>query len=300
MFSDDGILLESGTNELEIVEFTIGNHRFGINVIKVREIIPVIPVTKVPFSHPHVEGVISLRDEIIAVVHLGRVLQLPEYTEQETGKFIIAEFNQLKVAFYVENIAQIHRISWKKIEQPNALAKNLENLINGIIHFENEMILLPDFEKIIFNINPETGISKKRIQALDDRERSEKKILIAEDSTLLRELLQETLTKVGYVNLDICYDGEEAWNKLQSYLEQGEITDHVQLVITDIEMPRMDGHHLTKRIKEDEQLKKLPVIIFSSLITDDLRHKGEIVGANAQVSKPEISELVKHIDQYVL
>lgn len=300
MLTKEGILLETGTNELEIVEFTIGNNRFGINVIKVREIIPVIPVTKVPFSHPHVEGVISLRDEVIPVVNLADVLHLPEQYEKANEKYIVAEFNMLKVAFHVGNIEQIHRISWKKIEQPNDLAKNLENLITGIIHFNEEMILLPDFEKIIFNINPDTGISKDRIQLLNARERSTKTILIAEDSGLLRELLQETLEKVGYVNIEICHDGEEALNKLIAFSEKGNVTDHVQLVITDIEMPKMDGHHLTKRIKEDDKLKKLPVIIFSSLITNDLRHKGEEVGANAQVSKPEVTELVQYVDQYIL
>lgn len=300
MFTKEGILLETGTNELEIVEFTIGNNRFGINVIKVREIISVIPTTKVPFSHPHIEGVISLRDEVIPVVNLAKVLHLPEQYEETSEKYIIAEFNMLKIAFHVGNIAQIHRISWEKIEQPNDLAKNLENLITGIIHFDEQMILLPDFEKIIFNINPNTGISKDRIQSLDARDRSTKTILIAEDSSLLRELLKETLEKVGYVNIEICHDGQEALDKLIAFSEKGNVTEHVQLVITDIEMPKMDGHHLTKRIKENDKLKKLPVIIFSSLITNDLRHKGEKVGANAQVSKPEVSELVKYVDQFIL
>lgn len=300
MLANENILLESGTNELEIVEFTIGKNRFGINVIKVREIIPVMPVTKVPFSHPHIEGVISLRDEVIPVVNLAESLHLPVKYDEKNEKFIITEFNLLKVAFHVENIVKIHRISWDKIEQPNELAKNLENLITGIIQLNEEMILLPDFEKILFNINPHTGISNERIQQLDERERSTKTILIAEDSPLLRELLQETLKKVGYVNLEICHDGEEALNKLLAYSEKGRVTDHVQLVITDIEMPKMDGHHLTKQIKDNEKLKDIPVIIFSSLITKDLRHKGESVGADAQVSKPEVSELVKHVDKHIL
>ncbi len=300
MLTKEGILLESGTNELEIVEFTIGDNRFGVNVIKVREIIPVMPATKVPFSHPHVEGVISLRGEVLPVVHLARVLNLHEEYDKTKEKYIIAEFNQLKVAFHVENIAQIHRISWEQIEQPNDVAKDLENLITGIIHFNEEMILLPDFEKIIFDINPNTGITQERLESLGARERSTKMILIAEDSSLLRQLLQETLEKVGYANLEICHDGAEALDKLIAFSEKGDVTEHVQLVITDIEMPKMDGHHLTKRIKENEKLKQLPVIIFSSLITNDLRHKGERVGANAQVSKPEIKRLVKIIDEHIL
>ena len=113
-------------------------------------------------------------------------------------------------------------------------------------------------------------------------------------------MLQQTLKKVGYVNIEVCHDGEEALNKLLDYAEKGNVADHIQLVITDIEMPKMDGHHLTKRIKEHDKLKQLPVIIFSSLITADLRHKGEQVGADAQVSKPEVDELVKHVDKHIL
>lgn len=298
--AEEQILLESGTNELEIVEFAIGESRFGINVIKIREIIPAIPVTKVPFSHPHVEGVISLRNEVIPVINLAKVLHIDEPFKETDEKFIITEFNNLKAAFHVGSIAKIHRISWQNIEQPNDLAKNLENLITGIIQLDDEMILLPDFEKILFHINPNTGISEERIKALDERERSEKTILIAEDSPLLRELLQKTLEKVGYCNLEIYSDGEEAFNRLAALAENGDATKQIQLVITDIEMPRMDGHHLTKRIKADENLKDLPVIIFSSLITNELRHKGEKVGADAQVSKPEVNELVKIVDRHIL
>ncbi|PWA11785.1 chemotaxis protein CheV [Pueribacillus theae] len=300
MQTNKGILLESGTNELEIVEFTIANSRFGINVIKVREIIPFFPATKIPFSHPNIEGVVSLRGEVVPVVHLANVLRLPVSAGKPSEKLIITEFNQLKVAFHVENVARIDRFSWEAIEQPNDLAKDLEGLITGIIHFDEDMILLPDFEKIIFDINPHTGITKDRIKTVGKRERSAKKILIAEDSALLRELLRETLEEVGYANLEFCVDGSEAYEKLEAYAKKGDIQNEIQLVITDIEMPKMDGHHLTKRIKEDERFNVLPVIIFSSLITNDLKHKGERVGADAQVSKPEVFSLVKQIDQYIL
>ncbi len=118
---------------------------------------------------------------------------------------------------------------------------------------------------------------------------------------MLRKLLHDTLAEAGYVYVEFFENGEDALNYLQSIVQKGKpVESEVQLVITDIEMPQMDGHHLTKRIREDETLKHLPVIIFSSLITDDLRHKGERVGATAQVSKPEIAELVQMIDQHIL
>jgi two-component system, chemotaxis family, chemotaxis protein CheV len=122
-----------------------------------------------------------------------------------------------------------------------------------------------------------------------------------EDSPLLRKLLNETLSEAGYDSVEFFENGSDALLYLESLAnESGPIEESVGVVITDIEMPQMDGHHLTKRIKSHPVLKKLPVIIFSSLITNDLRHKGEIVGAEDQVSKPEIAELIKKIDQHVL
>ena len=122
--------------------------------------------------------------------------------------------------------------------------------------------------------------------------------MLADDSALIRRLLKDTLTKAGFRNLRIFDDGQQALDYLTELkAKKGEnFREDVQLLITDIEMPRMDGLTLTRKIKEDPILQKLPVIVFSSLITDELRHKGESVGANAQLSKPEVEGLVKTID----
>ena len=118
---------------------------------------------------------------------------------------------------------------------------------------------------------------------------------------MLRKLLFDTLTEAGFKHLEFYENGKDAINYLEGLVEAGKsIVDEVQLVITDIEMPQMDGHHLTRRIKESGNLAALPVIIFSSLITDSLRHKGQVVGADAQISKPEIAELIRLIDKLVL
>ncbi|GMB08651.1 chemotaxis protein [Thermolongibacillus altinsuensis] len=297
----NGILLESGTNELEIVEFGIGNNRFAINVIKVKEIINPVPPTKVPHAHPYIEGIIELRGEVLPLIDIAKALGFPPSENPEHDKYIVAEFNQQKVVFHVHSVTQIHRISWKQIEKPSQMYQGLDSQIIGVIKLNGQMILLLDFEKIVVDINPESGINVNQVKKLGKRERSNKKIVVAEDSPLLRKLLHDTLGEAGYVYIEFFENGEDALRYLHSIVEEGKtIESEVQLVITDIEMPQMDGHHLTKRIREDERLQKLPVIIFSSLITDDLRHKGERVGATAQVSKPEIAELVKVIDQYIL
>lgn len=301
MENHKGILLESGTNELEIVEFEVANNKFGINVIKVKEIIQPIPVTFIPHVHPHVEGIIQLRGEVLPVVDMLKVLGIPSENRNPQQKYIVAEFNKQRVVFHVDNVTQIHRISWDQIEKPSDMYQGGTSQVIGVIKSQDEMILLLDFERIMVDINPESSISVDAVKKLGKRERTEKKVVIAEDSPLLRKLLFDTMNEAGYVNTEFFENGRDAYEYLETLAKADkQIENHVQLVITDIEMPQMDGHHLTKKIKSHPDLKKLPVIIFSSLITDDLRHKGEQVGAEEQISKPEIAELILRMDKLIL
>ena len=297
----EGILLESGTNELEIVEFEVANNKFGINVIKVKEIIQPMNVTFIPHVHPHVEGIIQLRGEVLPVVDMLKVLGIPNAQRNPQQKYIVAEFNKQRVVFHVDNVTQIHRISWNQIEKPSDMYQGGTSQVIGVIKHKDEMILLLDFERIMVDINPASSINIEAVKKLGKRERSEKKVIIAEDSPLLRKLLFDTMQEAGYVNLDFFENGRDAYEYLEALVKADKnIENHVQLVVTDIEMPQMDGHHLTKKIKSHPNLRKLPVIIFSSLITDDLRHKGEEVGAEEQISKPEIAELILRMDQLIL
>lgn len=302
MKNQTDILLESGTNELEIVMFQIGGGLFGINVLKVREIINAVAVTPIPNSHKNVEGIIRLRDEVLPVVNLAKVLDIPPSENPDNDKFIIAELNKIKIAFRVHHVSRIHRISWEQIEKPTELSAGDQAYAIGIIKLENEMSILLDFEKVVVEIDPKSGVNVDSLKVLGPRERSTKSILVAEDSAVLRQLLIDTLAEAGYDNLRVFENGKEAWEYLEglSSNETIEPTEHVNLIITDIEMPQMDGHHLTDRIKKDIRLKDIPVIIFSSLITQDLFHKGESVGADAQVSKPEIVTLIEDIDRLIL
>ncbi|RFU63459.1 chemotaxis protein [Peribacillus glennii] len=301
MENTKGILLESGTNELEIVEFGVGKNKFGINVIKVKEIINPVPITLVPQAHANVEGIIELRGEVLPVVDVAHALGFPPSENPSQDKFIVAEFNKQKVVFHVHNVTQIHRISWGQIEKPSDMYQGSDSQITGVIKLNGEMILLLDFEKIVVEINPESGINIQQVKKLGKRERSNKRIIVAEDSPLLRKLLNDTLDEAGFQYVEFFENGRDALSYLEGLVSAGkDVTSEVQIVITDVEMPQMDGHHLTRRIKEHPALGKLPVIIFSSLITDDLRHKGQVVGANAQVSKPEIAELIHLVDQFIL
>lgn len=304
MYEDEKnkILLESGTNELEIVMFKVGTGVFGINVLKVREIINPLPVTKTPNGHPHVEGVIRLRQEVIPVVDLAKVLNFPPSENPSQDKFIIAELNKLKVAFHVHSVSRIHRISWEQIEKPSQLSAGEHAHTIGIVKMAEEMSLLLDFEKIVVDISPESGVNVDSLKVLGPRERSTKKIVAVEDSAILRKLIGDTLAEAGYENVQFFENGKVAWDYLEQVAadETRNPKDAVNLIITDLEMPQMDGHHLTVKVKEHPRLKDIPVVIFSSLITEDLYHKGEKVGASAQVSKPEIVQLVQSIDKLIL
>ena len=177
---------------------------------------------------------------------------------------------------------------------------SINSLVIGNIVLSNKIILLLDFEKIVTDISPSTGISEDKIVDVAYKNRSKVKLVLADDSPLIRRLLKDTLVKAGFKNLKIFDDGKQVLNYLLNLVDQKneKFTEDVHVLITDIEMPQMDGHTLTRKIKEHNILKKLPVILFSSLITSDLKHKGESVGADAQLSKPEIGELVTCIDSF--
>lgn len=295
---ETNILLENGTNELEVLEFTLGNNHYGINVAKIREILVYQPVTPVPNSHEFVEGIFMPRDEMITVIDLHRALSLQN--TEEKGLFIITNFNKLNIAFHVDAVVGIHRVSWTDIIKPDATINAKDHGVStGIIKMDNKLIVILDFEKIVTDICPETGLKISDIQELGERKRNESPIIIAEDSPLLSKLITDCLRKAGYTNLNINMNGQEAWDKLVAYKEEGTLQDKVHCVITDIEMPEMDGHRLTKLIKTDDVMKDIPVIIFSSLVNDEMRRKGEALGADAQLTKPEIGHLVEAIDRLI-
>jgi len=293
---ETGILLESGTNELEILEFRVGNNCYGINVAKVREILPYKEPTLIPNAHPCIEGIFMPRDEIITIVDLAKYLNMPA---SGSGKdmYIVTNFNKLNIGFHVHSVVGISRVSWADISKPDAtLNGNGSGIATGIIKLEGKLIVILDFEKIISDISPETGLKVSEIEQMGPRQRNATPILIAEDSALLGKLISESLIKAGYTNLTMTMNGQEAWDKLNDYKAEGILDQKVRLIITDIEMPQMDGHRLTKLVKDSSAFSHIPVVIFSSLVNEEMRKKGEALGADAQLSKPEIGHLVEAID----
>lgn len=296
------ILLESGTNELEILEFTVGETSFGINVAKVVEILKYEKVTHVPSAHNSIEGIFKPRDLVITVVDLAKYMGQPASNDVTKDNFIITNFNKITSGFHVHKVIGIHRISWINIEKPDpTLYGGVDGLATGIAKYEDRLIVIIDFEKLLSDINPMTGIQLTEIDKLGDRRRNTKPLLIAEDSMLLSKMILQALTQAGYVNVTCVTNGEEAWDKIQYYIHNSKIDIESQLacLITDIEMPKMDGHRLIKLVREEVSLEYLPIIVFSSLINNEMRKKGAALGATAQLSKPEIGNLVETIDEYV-
>ena len=292
-----GILLESGTNEMEIMEFTIEGNLYGINVAKVREIMMTAAAHAMPHSHPAVEGIFKPRDLVITVVDLPMYLARHEVPKGEKDLFIVTNFNKMYIAFRVHTVVGISRISWKDIQKPdNTVSGGPDGVATGIAQCGDDLVTILDFERIVAEIAPETTIQMSEVDALGKRSRSIQPIWVAEDSILLSRMIQEALNKAGYTNLRMFPNGAELWEAVQEWKGAEDQAEHVALIITDLEMPQMDGHRLTKLLKSTDELKDIPVIIFSSLITEEMYIKGKQLGADEQLSKPEIGHLIGVID----
>jgi two-component system chemotaxis response regulator CheV len=207
---------------------------------------------------------------------------------------IVTEFNKVTTAFMVSGVTRIHRLSWEAVEPPNNYVSSLSgDSITGVVKLEDRIVFMLDLEKIVADLNPQLGL--RLDTSIDWKAGQRYRALIADDSALVREMLRDLMEKANF-DVEVVNTGLQAWERLQHLKAKAEqegknISDYVQVVVSDIEMPTMDGHNLTKRIKEDSGLRHLPVLLFSSLITDKLRHKGEAVGADDQISKPEVGQL---------
>jgi len=304
--SQTDILLESGTNELEIIEFLIGNSTYGINVAKVREIIRFPEATvPVPNEHPSLEGIVDLRGQVVPIINLQRHLGLIDDIDRASSYVIVSEFNNAKIGFCVSKVVGIQRLSWQQIEHLTGMTSSESGSVTAVIKLENRMILLLDYEKITSDIYPDSGmqceseaVKSEEEQTLD---RSSNTIFVVEDSNYIQKIIRKTLEKAGY-KVITANDGQIAWNKLTSIIN-GEnfknIEDHINVIVSDIEMPQMDGLHLIKNIKANDNLRHIPCIVFSSLISPEMSVKCKSVGADAEISKPEISSLVDLVDGFL-
>jgi len=296
------ILLSSGTNEMEIVEFyvdeMIGGQLYrgcyGINVAKVVKIIRKPKPTFIPMAPAALVGTFISRDKVVPLVDLAIQLQKEKPESEANPLTIVAEFNKSTMAFIVSGVNRIHRLQWQQIEPTGPLLGGLTGSITGVVKMEDRNILLLDLEKVLAELNPECGINEgTEIPALP--ENVQYKALIVDDSGPIRQILSRKLEKAGF-RVQSASDGHEGVELLNGYKELAEkekknLTDYLDIVISDIEMPQMDGYSLCYHVKKDPVLQNLPVILFSSLISEKQYHKGKSVGADDQITKPEAANL---------
>lgn len=292
------ILMETGTGEFEVVEFLVNGVHYGINVLKIKEIIRINEISPVPGDTSGVSGRTVVRDNIVSTVDLKMVLNNIKTDTQGETLGLLCEFNQSTVVFLVEEVLGIKRVKWSELDRTDCLSS--DSLIVGSLLIDEKIIMLLDFESILISLSPKNSYYHESLKDVDKiHERSHMQLVLADDSKVVRSLLKGALVDAGYTNLKFFNDGEQVYGYLMGLKEEfgNNFKDKVKLLISDIEMPMLDGYTLTKKVKEDEVLGILPVVLFSSLITDDLYAKGERVGADAQVSKPSLKKLVSIVDE---
>jgi two-component system, chemotaxis family, chemotaxis protein CheV len=281
----NGILLESGTNELEIVEFCVNGMHCGVNVAKVREIIKKPELSSIVGSPQTVAGMMTLRDNVLPIIDLAQILG--QHSDKLADKIVVLEFNKVVIGALVNSVSRIYRISWKNVEAPSAMAGG--SYVTGLVKMEDRIILILDFERILAEFFQEGAVKTVDDQTLLTHDGSNKKILVADDSAFIRSQMSSTLRGAGYT-VEEATNGEEAWNYIDRKLADGSFD--IDAIITDVEMPKMDGLHLVTLIRGKEALSKLPVYVFSSMASVDNIRKWENLAIDRVLTKPDLPMLL--------
>ena len=299
---------------LEIMEFVVGSNVYGINVAKVKEVVQYSTPLPSPDQHPCVEGILMLRGTPIPIIDMAKRIgaEVPgtvgsddmntdgENDRMDRNIFIIAGFNNLRVGLHVHAVNGIRKLAWSDIKSPSETISRYNNcIITGIVNLKEKILVLLDFEKIVADINPTTTICVDKVNVKVGEDISSKPIMVVDDSQMLNKLICKSLSKAGYNNIISLNNGLEAWEVLEKVDDKTKIKDTVSAIVCDIEMPVMDGLTLCEKIKSDNDLRLIPVIMFSSLIDESMAMRCEQVGANAQFSKTQIDRLVSVLETYL-
>lgn len=277
----------AGSNKMEILLFSLGTGEiFGINVFKVREVSQTPAITKTPNSPPGVEGVISLRGNIIPVISLAKFVNL-ESTPDDTGHtMIVTEFSRHTQGFLVHDVDRIIRVDWDKVKPPQSMLMGDDALITAITELpDGKLVSILDVEQILAR-----AIGVEEIPQLD-KVHSEKEhmVFFADDSTIARKEITKVLENMG-VKYQQATNGLEAWEKLQALAQRAQhdgtsLKEQISVILTDAEMPEMDGYVLAKNIKSDRRFDGIPVVMHSSLSSEANRAMGQSVGVDTYVAK---------------
>ncbi len=291
---DRSILLEAGTNELEILVFKLHTTPFGINVAKVREIIEPCKTITIPYTPDAIQGSIKIRDEVLALINLGRHFGMEgEQVLQDRGMIVVVEFNTMRCGVLVDEVSRIYRLRWDQIQSPSQYLVSLQAPVTGMVNIDDKTILIPDFETVVADILGVPCVGVTAESPVNSASQENARIMLVDDSSLVRSVLVKRLNQAGFTNLIACHDGQHAWEMIEA--QRDEEAGPCDLILSDIEMPGMDGLHLTSKIKNDPHLNHIPVVLFSSLITPDNFKKCQAVGADAQISKRNGEEMIQTV-----
>jgi len=298
----------AGANRLEVLLFSLGvdsssdrEEVFGINVFKVREVMHVPEVTRAPDMPPGVKGMVSLRGQLIPVIDLAHFCEIQARDQPKI--LIVTEFNRSTQGFLVSSVEQIMRMEWSEIKvPPPMMADRLGGLVTAVTELaDKRIVMVIDVEKVL----AETANKDEENSEFDniDKVEGDATILYADDSSVARMQIAKTLDTLGVKHLG-ARNGEDAWERLQQLADQADImqmpvSQLVRVILTDIEMPGMDGYVLTRKIKQDPRFKEIPVIMHSSLSSDTNISIGKSVGVDAYVGKFNPRELSKVLSQYI-
>lgn len=300
MALNHNILLEVGTNEFEIVEFIIKseakNYYFCINVAKVREVVMMPEETiQVPDAHRAIIGTANLRSNLIPIINLGQWLGIKNAPPHKDSKVIVTYFNGSYNGFLVDEVVRIHRVTWNDVKEYTSMTDiQIEDSVLGVVTIDGKLIQLLDFERIVSEINPSTmirGVNESKVDMSKKSERSQKKIFLADDSAPVRKLLTSNLNKVGY-NVSAFENGTHLLQYLKNNMPD--------LIITDLEMPGGSGDYVVLKVREKEIFNRVPIIVFSSMISSENERKLLSIGATMFIGKPSMDDLVASIDAFML
>lgn len=277
----------AGSNKMEILLFSLGTGEvFGINVFKVREVSQTPPITKTPNTPSGVEGVISLRGNIIPVISLAKFTNLEGAPENTGGTMIVTEFSRHTQGFLVHDVDRIIRVDWDKVKPPQTMLMGNDALITAITELpDGKLVSILDVEQILAR-----AIGVEEIPNLDKiQSEREHMVFFADDSTVARKEITKVLEGMG-VKYQQATNGLEAWEKLQNLAQRvpndgSALRDQISVILTDAEMPEMDGYVLAKNIKSDHRFDGIPVVMHSSLSSEANRAMGQSVGVDTYVGK---------------
>ncbi|ADL55044.1 chemotaxis protein [Gallionella capsiferriformans] len=293
----------AGTNKLEILMFSLGRdlrtdreETFGINVFKVREVMRIPPITRAPEMPPSVEGMVSLRGALVPVIDLAKYIGLVTETKPEI--MIVTEYNGHTQGFLVKGVDNILRLDWSAMRVPPAmLVAELGGLVTAITELKDKrLVMMIDVEKVLAETG-HFGTDEMIFNAVKPLGRENRTVFFADDSSVARNQIARTLDAMG-VKYISSINGRQAWmelSKMATYAESNNtpLKDFIQVILTDVEMPEMDGYMLTRKIKEDKRFIGIPVLMHSSLSSSSNQQLGKTVGVDEYIPKFEPQKLAQ-------